>query len=141
MNELYIAKYWNKIIVNDGCWGWKDKPYKNGYPYLQVGRKGKKEKASRVSFYIHNGYLPEIVRHSCDNTICTNPAHLIGGTQWDNMNDRRTRGRAKNQNTNKTHCIRGHLFDEINTYYSKKQRHCRKCAALKARERRQNEDE
>lgn len=134
MNEEYIKKFWNKVIINDGCWLWKDRPFKNGYPYIQVGRKGKKEKASRVSFFIKNKYLPPVVRHTCDNPICTNPDHLIAGTQLDNMNDRRVRGRAKNQNTNKTHCIKGHKFDEHNTYYSSKQRHCRKCAAIRSAE-------
>lgn len=134
MDDNYIKKYWEKAIIKNGCWDWKDKPFKNGYPYLQVGRKGKKHKASRVSFFIKNQYLPEIVRHICDNPICTNPEHLIAGTQWDNINDRRIRGRAKNQNTNKTHCIRGHEFDENNTYVSKKQRHCKRCAAIRSAE-------
>jgi hypothetical protein len=147
MDGTYIDKFWEKAICVEGCWGWKDRPYKNGYPYLQVGRKGKKEKASRVSFYIHNGYLPNIVRHTCDNPICTNPEHLIGGNQWDNVNDRRIRGRAKNQNTNKEVCKRGHVLDTENTYHytnkGKPARSCRKCSALRAKNRRvmQNEDE
>lgn len=134
IEHSYIKKFWEKVIVGDGCWGWKDKPFKNGYPYLQVGRSGPKKKASRVSFFIKNKYLPEVVRHTCDNTVCTNPEHLVPGTQRDNIGDRRERGRAKNQNTEKKYCIRGHEFDFYNTYYHVKsgQRRCKKCAALRA---------
>ena len=136
MDGTYVDKFWSKVIVTDGCWGWKDKPYGNGYPYLQVGRKGPKLRAGRVSFFIYNGFWPNVLRHTCDNPICTNPEHLLDGTQLDNITDRRVRLRARNQNTGKTHCIRGHEFTEENTYVSAKQRHCRKCAALRARERR-----
>ena len=136
IDNLSINKYWEKVIIKDGCWGWKDKPFKNGCPYLQVGRSGKKYKASRISFFIHNGYLPLVVRHECDDPICTNPKHLIPGTQLDNINDRRIRGRAKNQNTGKKYCIRGHEFDDTNTYFSKNQRSCKKCSAIRMAERR-----
>ena len=147
VDGTYISKFFDKAIEKDGCWEWKDRPYGNGYPYIQVGRKGKKIKASRISFYIANGYLPDVVRHTCDNAICTNPNHLLAGTQKDNINDRRVRGRAKNQNTEKVFCIRGHPLDTVNTYHynnnGKPARSCRQCAAFRARNRRvmKNEDE
>ena len=37
-----------------------------------------------------------------------------------------------NQNTNKTHCKRGHEFTEENTYISKKQRQCLICKRAQA---------
>lgn len=42
----------------------------------------------------HTGEWPEVVRHTCDNPRCINPAHLRSGTQTDNMTDMRERGRA-----------------------------------------------
>ena len=32
-----------------------------------------------------------MVRHTCDNRKCVNPAHLEYGTQGDNLNDRKER--------------------------------------------------
>lgn len=34
------------------------------------------------------------VRHTCDNTRCINPEHLVGGTMADNNRDRAERGRS-----------------------------------------------
>lgn len=35
-----------------------------------------------------------VVRHTCDNTRCINPDHLIPGTRADNNRDRAERGRS-----------------------------------------------
>lgn len=48
----------------------------------------------RQVFFETHGFLPVVVRHTCDNMRCINPDHLIGGTQSDNMKDRSLRGRS-----------------------------------------------
>lgn len=54
---------------------------------------GKHTSLHRKVFLDTYGYLPEVVRHTCDNPRCINPAHLLAGTQQDNMQDRLSRGR------------------------------------------------
>lgn len=69
---------------------------KKGYGSARLN--GKNEKAHRVAYCAANE-LPItaiaglLVRHTCDNPRCVNPAHLLLGTNSDNMNDMRVRER------------------------------------------------
>ena len=76
-----------------GCWLWT--ACKNGRGYGTFGLNGRMQKAHRVSYELFNGEIPEglIVRHTCNNPICVNPAHLIVGTYQDNSNDTKRAGR------------------------------------------------
>lgn len=52
----------------------------------------------RRVFEYYNGYLPEVVMHSCDNPRCINPNHLQAGS-WDlNNKDRARKGRSAKVN-------------------------------------------
>ena len=71
-----------------------------GYGVRKVG--GVNHGAHRVAYCEANGVTLEsikglIVRHTCDNPSCVNPAHLVIGTQADNMADKVERGRARGQ--------------------------------------------
>ena len=52
------------------------------------------QRAHQLAFYLDRGYLPPVVRHTCDIPACMEPAHLLAGTQLDNMRDREQRGRT-----------------------------------------------
>jgi Autographiviridae endonuclease len=57
--------------------------------------------AHRVAWELTYGPIPEgqIVRHSCDNPRCCNPAHLLTGTYQDNTDDMMERKRWHQGNT------------------------------------------
>ena len=79
------------------CWLWTDKP--DTYGYGQFCLNGKKPRAHRVSYELFEGKIPDglIVRHTCHNPTCVNPAHLIVGTDLDNSNDKKRAGRQARQ--------------------------------------------
>lgn len=49
----------------------------------------------RKAFVAAHGPIPKgfLVRHTCDNSRCVEPSHLVLGTHADNMRDRMERGR------------------------------------------------
>lgn len=73
-----------------------------------------------------------MVRHSCDNPPCCNPAHLLVGTAAQNAQDMAERGRHRNQQ--KDSCPAGHPYDEANTWHDPAgKRRCRACRNAKLR--------
>ncbi len=61
--------------------------------YGKTSRNGVQMVYHRAVFLDTHGYLPEVVRHICDNPRCINPNHLVSGNQSDNMKDAVERGR------------------------------------------------
>lgn len=67
--------------------------------YAQISWQGKKQYMHRLAYCFARGITPtvlgdSVVRHTCDNPRCINPSHLILGTQQDNVQDRKDRGRC-----------------------------------------------
>lgn len=81
------------IKKNTGCWEWSGAKTYNGYGRVKF--KNVAWMAHRLSYTLNVGEIPEglIVMHSCDNPSCINPEHLTVGTQKDNMEDCKAKGR------------------------------------------------
>lgn len=82
---------------DDECWEWQGCKYKSGHGRVSLGGQVSLL-AHRVMWSLHNKQdTPStlLVRHSCDNSKCVNPHHLITGTYQDNANDAVERGRSK----------------------------------------------
>ena len=43
----------------------------------------------------HGAWPEPVARHTCDNPLCCNPAHILAGTHADNAHDRTERGRQR----------------------------------------------
>lgn len=92
-----IEKIWSLVRIGspDECWPWLGGFWWNGY--ARIRWKGKGRRAHVVIWSEENGRDPlpgMLIRHSCDNPPCCNPAHLLEGTQADNMADMVARGRS-----------------------------------------------
>ena len=87
----------------------------------------------RLAWIEAHGPIPDglFVLHQCDNPSCFEVEHLFLGTHAENMRDMATKRRAANQQ--KTHCPKGHAYDEENTQMNEKGwRWCRTCRRTKA---------
>lgn len=95
MKHLLIGNY---EVLLTGCWRWKGALDKNGYGTRRVGGRGKNKNwfAHRLSYQEFVAPLTEglQINHTCDNPSCINPEHLYEGTQQQNMQDVKKRGRT-----------------------------------------------
>ncbi len=125
-------RFWPKVEKTGTCWVWQGATDSHGYGQIHEEPRGHSQ-AHRVSWELAYGPIPEglDVLHCCDNPPCVRPTHLFLGTQLDNNLDAINKGR--NYWANKTHCLRGHPFDEQNTRHYRGGRHCRSCQTERAR--------
>lgn len=96
---ITLAKrFWSKVDIrgDNECWPWLASK-KNAMGHGQINVGGKIECAHRIALSLHKGQMVDspTVRHSCDNPPCCNPAHLIEGSDQDNVDDMLSRRRGR----------------------------------------------
>jgi len=130
-------RFWSKIyVLEDGCWEWRASRTKAGYGRFRIGSVTQRTRtmllAHRLAYEALVGALPNGYEcdHLCRNRACVNPSHVEPVSHRENC----LRGQsAPAHNARKTHCSKGHPFDEVNTYRWKSKPHyrrCRKCDRL-----------
>lgn len=82
------------LIPEAGCWIWTGTVTSRGYG--QLLSHNKRVYAHRAAFQAFVGEIPDgmVVCHTCDNVHCVNPNHLFLGTQKDNLQDMKQKGRS-----------------------------------------------
>lgn len=118
-----IELFWSKYDEVGDCWIWNGHIKKNKrYTYdLRGDFWSKSDKKTywvhRLAYMLTKGDIPKgmLIRHSCDNSLCINPDHLLLGTPKDNYDDMVGRNRAFFQK--RTTCKYGHPWTEENTSY------------------------
>ena len=130
--ERFKAK---TLVTESGCWEWQGEILANGYG--RICHNQKRSLAHRWSYMQHVGPIPDdlVIDHECNNKRCVNPEHLRPMTQQENVLRSETDLAAIN--ARKTHCIRGHAFDSVNTYVNPTTgaRRCRACHNTRMRDR------
>lgn len=133
-----LVRFWPHVVTKgDGCWEWTGSICPStGYGRLLV--RGRRFMAHRYAYELLVGEIPDGLQidHLCRVRTCVNPDHLEPVTLGENV----LRGAGITaQNARKTHCKRGHPFDDENTYWPPHRpgtRWCRECRRMHDRDRR-----
>lgn len=129
LERLDDLLFWSRVDFGhpDECWEWKLSTGSHGYGQTWDGKTVRL--AHRVAWALwHRQQVPHgmTIDHGCHNRLCCNPRHLSVMTNEENATD--------NGQGDKTHCPRGHAYDEANTYINPKgHRLCRACAQQRRR--------
>jgi hypothetical protein len=103
LSPEFSTKFWERVSAgsNSDCWNWTGATSSFGYGRVKIG--GRLYSTHRIAYTFSNGtilnlseYHGAVVRHSCDNPACCNPAHLCIGDQRANVHDMVARGRHSN---------------------------------------------
>jgi len=126
-NAPAIVRFIRFVDFTENCWLWNGGHGCYGMFWLN----GKTIGAHVFSYNHWVGEVPEglVLDHECNTPLCVNPLHLKPKTQ--KANTLRGIGPAA-LNARKTHCPKGHPYDERNTCVKKTGfRSCRKCAVIR----------
>lgn len=118
------ARLFARVDKTETCWLWTGPV--NSYGYGRLAINGHQVMAHRLSYEFFVGPIPEglTLDHLCRVRRCVRPEHLEPVTNAENV----LRGESfVAVNKTKTHCPKGHVYDEANTRVYRGRRHCRAC--------------
>jgi hypothetical protein len=80
---------------NSGCWCWLGGVDKDNYGRAWDSRLQRDAKAHRLVYELLVGPIPadRQLCHTCDNPYCVNPEHMFVGTNLENCEDCKAKGR------------------------------------------------
>ena len=117
------------------CWEWKGSVNTSGYGQHGSHKMPNSETLAHRKFYVMaHGPIPKGMQidHLCRNKLCVNPDHLEAVNPKENL--MRAPTQVTTVNANKTHCIHGHEFNEVNTRIHKSgKRECIPCKSLRTK--------
>lgn len=132
-------RFWDRVDQTiDPCWPWTGAINESGYGIVRV--RSKTMRAHRVAFILAGGTIPKghqidhVRAAGCTRRDCCNPAHLEAVEPV--INSRRSSAGEVNRARMlaRTHCKRGHAFDNENTHLSPiGVRICRACKRATAK--------
>jgi hypothetical protein len=101
-----VARFWSYVDKSGPlpshmpqlgpCWIWTGATYDSGYGMFGLTDPIRNVRAHRFSWFLEHGSWPTMnVLHHCDTPLCLRPLHLFEGTQQDNWDDMRSKGRHR----------------------------------------------
>lgn len=136
MDGRLPSRFWDKVVPepNSGCWLWLGALASGGYGVSWVVGAGRQRASHRVAYEALVGPVPVGLEldHLCRTRSCCNPLHLEPVTHQ--VNVLRSPIQRPAINSGKTHCPRGHEYNDANTYLTTAGiRVCRACRRPKQR--------
>lgn len=113
-------RFWDHVLVGEGCWPWDGPIAKNGYGVYTLGKPPNHYTvvAHRYAYVLMRGPVPigMDVDHICNVRACCNPEHLQALTHQQNMGRRPMAGK----------CRKGHVLEGNRTRAGR----CKTCYAI-----------
>jgi hypothetical protein len=124
-----LDRIMSKLVIDTngrGCWIWTGYVAEKSSGYGRIGINRRQRAVHRVVYELMVADVPQHLDldHLCRNRRCANPCHLEPVTRRENI----LRGVSNPAScARRTHCPKGHSYDEDNTYVNDGKRCCRSC--------------
>jgi len=140
-------RFWEKVDRRgpNECWPWIASLTGPGYAQFFIDKDHKSGLGHRYAYELLVGPIPAglVLDHLCRNPRCVNPNHLEAVTHRENVIRGEAPAAAGRHQAAKTHCPKGHPYDEANTTIRRTAgrhggggRGCKQCARASAARRR-----